>query len=421
MQINYNNDIKERFIPITYDELLKGYLKKFNCSDDIRYEKLSKIIHLYYYQKFYNQLKKIELNYHPFNPDSDTLSSALNSDEYREKENLLFDLISPLLNHANYEILTQEMLEQTMNKTSPYGVEVSVDFEDFEEIKLYFRGESLQEDEVRDPKKLYLKHKTIIQPLYRRLFIIIKPKHIDDRAKEIALQEGKDVEKIRKKLQRENPLLSTDRSNRNIYIKLFKDIPQVDLEMLFPNTKVKMRLFDKLKLGVVGGGGTVGGGATLFTKLSVAAIEPLSALIALGAFGGILWRQVKEVLFRRTHYMAQLAKNLYFHNLDNNIGALNYMIDMAREEESKEVLLVYLFLLHQDNPITIDELDREIEKYIEDTYNMQMDFEVDDGVKKLRQLEILIEEDKKYLVLNLDRAIEKLERLFSMETLAIVK
>jgi len=409
MKINYNNEIRERFIPISYDEILEGYFNYFDIKDRDRYQEISRAINLYYYYDFYDDLQQLKLNYQPFNPDSDTLFTPLSVDEYKEREDLLFKDIVSLLNYSNYEILTQEMLENTINKTSPYGVEVSVDFDDFEEIQLYYRGESIQKEKIKDPKKLYLKYKTITQQIYRRLFIIIKPKHIDDRAKEIALKEGKDIEKVKQKLKRQNHLLSTDRANRNIYIKIFKDIPQIDLEMLFPNTKVKMKLFDKLKLGVVGGGGTVGGGATLFTKLSAAAIDPISALLALGAFGGILWRQVKEVLFRRTHYMAQLAKNLYFHNLSNNMGALSYMVDMAKDEESKEVLLTSLFLLHQKRPISIEELDKEIEIYISKNYDIEIDFEISDGIDKLYKLGLITKSDDKLEIISADKIIERLQ------------
>ncbi len=41
-------------------------------------------------------------------------------------------------------------------------------------------------------------------------------------------------------------------SEDNIYLKLFKNIPRNDVEMVFPNTKVKFRLFDKLRLGLDG-------------------------------------------------------------------------------------------------------------------------------------------------------------------------
>ncbi len=409
MKIDYNNDIKERFIPIAYDELLSSSLSYLNIDNNIEYKKIWKSIHRYYYYKFYNEINSLKRQYQPFNPDSDIVSSIeITPDKYIQKEKKLFNHIKPLLNHANYEILTHQMLEDTMNKTSPYGVDVSVDFNDYEKIELYYRGESIQIDEIRDPKKLYIKKKLITEPIYRRLFLIIKPKLLNDRAKEIAKESGKDIETIIKKLKKQNPLLSQDNSRHNIYIKLFKNIPQMDLQMLFPNTKVKMRLFDKIKISVLGGGGTIGGGSTLIAKLGAAAIEPMSALLALGAFAGILWRQVKEVMFRRTHYMAQLAKNLYFHSLDNNAGALNYMINMAQEEESKEVFLVYIFLSQEPTPITIESLDNKIEEYVKRSYNIEMDFEVDDGLVKLRELNLLIQDGDMVSVIEPKYAIEKL-------------
>ena len=413
MKIDYNNDIKERFIPIAYDELLSGTLSYLKIDDSVEYQKIWKSIHRYYYYKFYDEIDSLKRQYQPFNPDSDIVSSVeISSDEYIQKEKRLFGHIRPLLNHANYEILTHQMLEETMNKTSPYGVDVSVDFDDYEKIELYYRGESIQTDEIRDPKKLYMKKKVIIEPIYRRLFLIIKPKHLNDRAREISKQTDKDIEVVIKKLKKQNPLLSEGNSNNNIYIKLFKNIPQMDLQMLFPNTKVKMRLFDKIKISILGGGGTIGGGSTLIAKLGAAAIEPMSALLAFGAFAGILWRQVKEVIFRRTHYMAQLAKNLYFHSLDNNAGALNYMINMAQEEESKESFLVYIFLSQEPIPITQESLDEKIEEYIKRSYNIEMDFEVDDGLAKLRELELLIEDGDMVSVIEPKYAIEKLDSLY---------
>ena len=411
MKIDYNNDIKERFIPIAYSELLSGTLEYLDIEEKSSYEKIAKDIHRYYYYKFYDELDSLKSQYQPFNPDSDIVSSlSISDEEYVQKEKRFFGHIRPLLNHANYEILTHQMLEDTMNKTSPYGVDVSVDFDDYEKIELYYRGESISTDQIRDPKSLYIKKKTIIEPIYRRLFLIIKPKQLEQRASEIAQQKGKDIEVVIKKLKKQNPLLSQSESN-NIYIKLFKNIPQMDLQMLFPNTKVKMRLFDKVKLSVVGGGGTIGGGSTLIAKLGAAAIEPMSALLALGAFMGILWRQVKEVIFRRTHYMAQLAKNLYFHSLDNNAGALNYMINMAEVEESKEVLLVYIFLSKEKTPISIESLDMKIEEYVKINYNIEMDFEVDDGLIKLRELELLIEDSDMVSVIEPKDAIVKLKSI----------
>ncbi len=407
MRINYDNTIRERFIPISYDELLDSLLIHLDSKQQDQYHIFHKALHRYYYDKFYSDLLKIERSYKPFNPDSDIVSNVtISEDEYNIKEKELYKQISPILNNANYEVLTKEMLEEAMNKTSPYGVEVSVDFDDFEEIQLYFRGESIQIDKVPDPKKFYLSKKSISEPVYRRLFLLIKPKLLEVRAKEIAHGDEKDLDKVKRKLARQKPLLVVDERDRSIYIKLFKNIPHMDLEMLFPNTKVKMTLFDKAKLSIVGGGGTIGGGTTLAAKLGAATIEPISALMAIGAFGGILWRQIKEVFSRKTHYMAKLSQKLYFHNLDNNEGALNYILGMAKDEESKEALLVYIFLSHHRGGMDLKELDESIERYVKEVYGINMNFEVDDGIAKLRDIGLILEYGNKFSVVEVDKAID---------------
>ncbi|MEA2028777.1 MAG: hypothetical protein U9N49_07355, partial [Campylobacterota bacterium] len=223
MQIDYNDSIKERFIPIPYDEILSGVLKHFETQEPDSFHLLAHKIHLHYYHHYYATLQELRGLYRCFNPDRDTITNHHDdAQSSNERESKLYGHIAPLLNDANYERLTKEILEETMNRTSPYGVEVSVDFDDFEQIELYFRGESIQMDEIRDPKTLYLKKKQIQEPLYRRLFLIIKPKLLEKRAQEIAQSTGKDIDKVRIKLQKNNPLLITDEANRNIYIKLFK-------------------------------------------------------------------------------------------------------------------------------------------------------------------------------------------------------
>ena len=54
-----------------------------------------------------------------------------------------------------------------------------------------------------------------------------------------------------------------------VYIKLFKNIPRTDLEMAFPNTEVRFRLLDKIKLGVTAGSGVGAGVVGTATKLAM--------------------------------------------------------------------------------------------------------------------------------------------------------
>ena len=108
--------------------------------------------------------------------------------------------------------------------------------------------------------------------------------------------------------------------------------------------------------------------------------------------------------------MAKLAQNLYFHSLDNNEGALNYLIELAQEEESKEALLVYLFLAKENKFLTAKKIDESIELYIKKVYNIDMDFEISDGMTKVLDLGVVIERDGKFGVLDIDEALKILNK-----------
>jgi len=409
-----NSEALERFIPVDYDELFEDSLKYFDF-DKEHYKSFSTLLRSFYHIRFHHELLELKSLYLPFNPDKDTITlRKFTHQEYEDIKNDLVSKIKPLLNDANYEELTQDELSKALNDISPYGVEVSVDFDDFEDIVLFFRGESEREEKRRSLKSLYLKKETLHVKIYRRLFLLIKPKTVDTRAREIVAKDGGDIEKVKKRLRKTTPVLIENNTDERIYLKLFKDIPQADLEMLFPNTKVKISMKDKLKIGVTGGGGTAGGAFTLATKIS-ATVEPMSLLIALGGFIGVLWRQVKNIFTHQTRYMAALAKNLYFYNLDNNAGVLTYMIDMAEAEESKEALLAYLFLSTSKERLSRKELDEKIEAYMLQQYAIPMDFEVDDGVNKLFELGIVYELDNLLHVKDIKEALTHLQKAISDE------
>jgi hypothetical protein len=200
--------------------------------------------------------------------------------------------------------------------------------------------------------------------------------------------------KARKQVQKARKNLPTEISDKQVFLKLFKDLPRSDLEMLFPNQEVRLKLFDKIKLAVTGGGGTIFGIFTTAGKVVAAATNPILLIGAFVGLIGIIIRQIMNIFNQRTKYMMTLSRNLYFHNLDNNVGVMNYLIDMAEEEEGKEAILAYYFLHTQpDKDYTKEALDREIEGYLRNKYGTDIDFEVDDGIRKLREEGILTEQE----------------------------
>ncbi len=355
--------ILERFIPLSSAELaeLLSERHRRKHGDDPDFPRFVEGLAALYDATYARTLEELKRLYLPFNPDRDTRPITETPAASAAAKRRLIAAIETLLQDANFDHLDQRKLNEALNKTSPYGVEVSVNLDEFQETLLFYRGTALRTDRLRRWKTLFLRRETVTIPIYRRLFVLLQLQPEDD--------------------GRPAP----------IYMKLFKDIPHSDLETIFPNTKVKMRPFDKIKLAVTGGGGAVTGIAGAVGKLTAAA-NPTAAAGAVAALAGIIWKQVSSVLVQRTRYMMQLAKNLYFYNLDNNLGALAYLVELASAEEHKEALLAYHCLLERPG-LNAAELDRTVEALIAESTGVAMDYEVHDGLGKLRRLGLLRESD----------------------------
>ncbi|MCK5717226.1 MAG: DUF3754 domain-containing protein, partial [Thiomargarita sp.] len=350
-----------------------------------------------YHYKFHSDLEELKRCYTPFNPDSDMVIAQNSSDE--EKETLTHTLdtgVRQLLNNANYEELTIDDINTAMSAESYYGLNVSVDLNDFEKLVVYFRGSSTKIEYRRTWYTLFLFKKPLETAIYKRLFLLLKLKSKEQRVKELVEIHGRDFEKKANKLvDNSRKHLPEEISDQHIFLKLFKDLPQTDLEMLFPNLEVRLKLLDKIKLGITGGGGTIFGIFSVVGKIALAATNPFAIIGALAGLGGIIFRQIMGIFTQRTKYMMNLSRNLYFHNLDNNFGVMSYLIDMAEEEEGKEAILAYYFLYrYPEKNYTLDTLDRDIEQYIQDKYDLSIDFEVEDGIRKLHDEHLLIEEEE---------------------------
>jgi len=186
-----------------------------------------------------------------------------------------------------------------------------------------------------------------------------------------------------------------------VTLKLFRNIPKADLEMLLPNCRTRMRGVDKLLILVP----ALFGGVPVFVK-----IAPLFVLLAvvlgltqhpidhasltaglIGAItlGAYLFQRWENFKSRKLNFAKTLSENLYFRNLDNNEGVLTRLVDEAEEEECKEALLGYAFLLWSTEPITDDVLDRSIEEWLRHTHQVSLDFEVADALDKLERLDIV--------------------------------
>jgi hypothetical protein len=127
-------------------------------------------------------------------------------------------------------------------------------------------------------------------------------------------------------------------------------------------------------------------------------------LIALGAgmgvLGGFIFKEWNKFKNRKLSFMKALTDNLYFKNLDNNSGVFHHLVDSAEEEECKEAILAYYFLLTSETSLTSQQLDQKIEKWLEDKFDLDVDFEIDDALAKLERLGLVTKQQQQYSAVN---------------------
>jgi hypothetical protein len=174
-------------------------------------------------------------------------------------------------------------------------------------------------------------------------------------------------------------------------MKLFKNMPRSDVEMIFPNTKVKFRLFDKIKFGVTAGSGFGVGVVGTASKIAIAS-NPYTLVMALAGLGGVAVRQASAFVNQRNRYMVVMARNLYFHSMADNRGVVALLADRAAEEDIKEELLLYSVLARKRvNARDIKAVDQEIEQYLSDTFGIKVNFDVEDALMRLKRDGIVTE------------------------------
>lgn len=109
-----------------------------------------------------------------------------------------------------------------------------------------------------------------------------------------------------------------------------------------------------------------------------------------------------------------LAQNLYFHNLANNRGVLTLLVDRAEEEDIKEELLLYNYLVrNKDQGTNLSTAKADIETFLQREFGVDISFDLEDGFSRLVR-DGLVEKtaDGSYKVLPPERAVTQLKRLW---------
>jgi hypothetical protein len=368
-------DQRERALPVRQGDLTRLLLAEQGLSQDDRekLEQIGRLLGAMYHAKFFERLRELKERYAPLDPDSDYVGLAEHTLKIHEGSHQEF--LAPFesaLERANYRALDHKVIEDAISAPNEMGLTYEPDFTRFDHLRVYVRGFKQISREFRSMGTRFRKRQVTLDA-YQRMVV------------------DTDV----------------------LYLRMFKDVPHVDMEMHLPEqgTRVRMRMIDKAQIAspiftsipmlVVK---YVAAAAVSRTLLAGMVIAPISA--GLNSFFGFNRAKQKHLL--------SMIHRLYYLTVANNASVLTRLIDSAEDEEYKEAMLAYFFLWRgtgDDEPWTVSRLDSTVENYLREKTQTTIDFEIKDALNKLYGMGLAYRHPEDVLeAVPLDQALHILSR-----------
>ena len=382
---------REHFIPLRKSDLIEllSKDKKLSREDQESFRQFCILVSSVFHFEYLKQLEELKDAYATFDPDADTKPlHPLTADQRSRNEGELFGKFTALMERANFKRLSRDEMQQALQEVATVaGVQTHVDLGMFERLEIFVRGDVMGKIHRRSWKKLGRKEEIHV-PLYQRLVLIVK--------------------------LRPHKRLDRDIDTSRVYLKIFKDIPKVDQDMLLPGARIRLSRLDKALIIYPLAAGI---GLTLYNigasilESSLAAAGSLLTWGLAGAIGGYGYKSYHSYQVKKQDYSLKLTKSLYYKSLDNNTGVLMRLLDEAEEQECRETFLAYFCLWQYAPPEgwTAEQLDDYVELYLEGHANLKVDFEIGDALAKLERLKIVRKTGTAYHVQPIDKALEMLD------------
>ena len=391
---------REHFIPLRIADLVeflatgkggKAEAPPLSDADQRDVRRLAERLGDHFHHAFRARFTRIKDAYAPFDPDRDTVAIDSPNDVEKAKAiQSLFAEIKGLLERANYKELTIEHANQVMKGASLWGLDLDVDWSVFDHIAMYYRGDAPGPRTVRRWWKLW-KREEIQVPEFNRLVLVLK--------------------------QKPHKRLGKDADTSSVFMKIFKDMPKADLEMVLPGTRIQLTKLDRGLIFYP----LLSGFALLLYKVlsdllefkdifSIATSISLSWSLAV-LFAGYGYKSYSRYANKKTAYTLRLTRSLYYQVIDNNAGVFFRLLDEAEEQEVREALLAYFYLWRHagDRGLSAEELDDRIEQDLDRRLSVKVDFEIGDALEKLHALGLVKKDGELLRAVSLDEAIRKLE------------
>lgn len=357
------NHARENFIPLRKDELVNVLCGDpgVPAAEREPFRACCRLIDAIYHHEYGERLAKLQAEYAPFDPDADTRSLHESSRADRDQRMYaLFREFGTVLEEAGYKHLSAEDLAPACDGASAWGLRMDVDFRVFERLAIFVRGNTVQNRPLRVWRKGYRVEEREV-PIYQRIVMLLK------------LRPHK----------RLGPQVDTER----VYLQLFKNIPQLDVNMLLPGARVRMNYFDRGRVGLPLLSGlalTIWQvmqdivGSVLHFINEFILFKPWAIWAAASGAFGYGFKSYYGYYQTRQRYVVTLMQVLYFQNLDTNAGVMQRLLNEAHEQDCREAVLAYFCLWRHggESGWTQHDLDRFVEQDLQRRLNLQIDFDI---------------------------------------------
>lgn len=305
-------------------------------------------------------------------------NAALATDKTSVRIGEAIALCEELLNQAGYHRLSQEDIEQCTGMVSQWGVPLHVDFQLFEQLVVYARGDVIGSKLRRRLRTLY-RREAVAVPIYQRMAVLFQLRSDDKSDERLAAS--------------------------TLHLRMFKNIPKQDVETLLPGARVRISGVDRVKIILPSLGGF------LISLRKIAQYVLLFAALALHwtaiLFCLLIAYLVKSVMSyfqTKNRYQLNLTRNLYFQRLDTNAGVGYRLIQQAHRQSSLEVILAYYAMLTHREAISSRRLRRRCERLLREAMDVEISFRVDAALQHLTSMEVIRAEGNQWKLVDQDDA-----------------
>jgi hypothetical protein len=407
-------DGRHQFIPVQKQDLIEALAATGHSGQEQRdFQTFCSFLASYYHHQYYDELSELKAHHAWFAPHGPKPVRRRPPDldaVYRDFA-ATFDNV---MAQANFVELQAAEVQALAGDHPLLDVKTRTPMDAYESVRIFCRGRTSQTIERKGA--LGRRGVATIADVFDDVVVFVRFKRSEGAGKRL--------------LSRKGAATPQALPPGAVLIKYFRNVSRPELPMLLPDVRVVMKQKDML---LIGGPALVGGVPILMNivpavsvLLIVAgaylgfqgaatqdqfakAIAALSVLIGAGLF---MFRQYSNYSHRKLRYQKELADNIYFKNVNNDAGVFETLIGAAEDQEAKEALLAYHFLLTEGPVADSRALDERIERWLKETFAVEIDFEVTDALAKLEHLGLLTRENGRIGAVTLAEALVRLDTLW---------